>query len=207
MLAGNRPTYIPGSRSVVQRAEERKFAFTEEDIDPENAVLPEAMEWEELSGIAQSLNKAASEDDQLDGRHVQAVTLDKGGRIMVFTQKWRTAMGDVQVPQIFEPEDKDYVVRNKKDNHLHAEMLAISSYLQGHAKLPQYIGVSKPVCARCSAVLTFFKIPHYTDGDLTDSWISPWHHAKQKPPVALKGKIPKTVRKKRIFPYKEGEWE
>jgi OTT_1508-like deaminase len=218
-VAGNRPTHgvanskvpvlqrqisVPLSRSVVQRAE-RKFAFTKEDLN-EDGLLTEAMEWEDLSEIAIDLNKAASPEGLQDGRHVQAVTLEEGGHMKVFTQKWATKMGDVIIPDVFGMEDKDYVKRNKKDNHLHAEMLAISSFLQGKAKLPEFIGVSKPVCARCSVVLDYFKIAHFTDGNITDNWVSPWYHAKKNPPKALKGKIPKTVRDERVFLYKEADW-
>jgi nucleic acid/nucleotide deaminase of polymorphic system toxin len=196
------------SRSVIQRAKAaaKKFAYDDNDLDEEGA-LPQQMEWEDLSEIAREHNKAAT--GELESRHTQAVTLDKDGRMMFYTQRWLSPMGEVKVPEGFDLEDKDYVIGDcrKNDENIHAEMLAISWYLQGKAERPVHIGVSKPVCARCSVVLSYFKIAHHTDHAVTKNWTSPWRHAELYPPKALKGKIPEIVKSSRVTEYGEDDWK
>ena len=117
-------------------------------------------------------------------------------------------MEDVGSSEAVEMEDDDYVIGDQRgDENIHAEMLAISWYLQDKAKLPVGIGVSKPVCARCSAVLTYFGIAHKTDGSKTRNWVSPWRHANQYPPKKLKGKIPEIVKRGKEYPYAEKDWK
>jgi hypothetical protein len=188
------------------KAAPKKFAYDDNDLDEEGA-LPEQMEWEDLSEIAREHNKAAT--GELESRHTQAVTLDKDGRMMFYTQRWLSPMGEVKVPVGFDMEDKDYVIGDcrKNDENIHAEMLAISWYLQGKAERPVHIGVSKPVCARCSVVLSYFKIAHHTDHAVTKNWTSPWRHAELYPPKALKGKIPEIVKSSRVTEYGEDDWK
>lgn len=194
--------------AVVQRAKAapKKFAYDDNDLDEEGA-LPGQMEWEDLSDIAREHNKAAT--GELESRHTQAVALDKDGRMTFYTQRWLSPMGEVKVPEGFDLEDKDYVIGDcrKNDENIHAEMLAISWYLQGKAERPVHIGVSKPVCARCSVVLNYFKIAHHTDKSVTKNWTSPWRHAELYPPKALKGKIPEIVKSSRVTEYSEDDWK
>lgn len=200
---------INASRAVVQRAAAKaapkKFAYTDQDLDEEGSV-PGQMDWEDLSGFARDYNSAASGD--LESRHTQAVALDAKGHMMMYTQRWLSPMGEVPLPDVFDLEDKDHVIGDHwSDENIHAEMLAISWYLQGQAEKPVKIGVSKAVCARCSVVLSYFEIAHFTDGTVTKNWTSPWRHAGKAPPLALKGKIPSIVKNKKETPYKDADWK
>lgn len=198
------PIPMTRSHSVVQRAAKKAEPYTM-DLD-EEGLLPQ--ESEELCDMAKKFNMASRPDGKLESRHTQAVTLDEDMRIMMFTQRWLAPMGEVGLPDPIEMKDEDYVIGDQRDDeNIHAEMLAISWYLQGKAKLPQHMGVSKPVCARCSVVLQYFDIAHFSDGTKTKNWTSPWRHANQHPPIALKGRIPEIVRRSKEYPYKEKDWQ
>ena len=191
-----------GSRSVVQRAQQPPLPPQRQFLDAEGLLPRQA---EELEEIARRFNMAAT--GLPETRHTQAVTIDEEARIMLFTQRYLTPMADVSLPDPIELEDDDYVIGDQRvDENIHSEMLAISRYLTGHSNLPQYIGVSQEICGRCSVVLTYFRIPHFSDGHLTQNWVSPWRHANQHPPRALQGRIPEIVRKGRVYNYDAGDW-
>ncbi len=177
--------------------------ITSEYFD-EEGLLPRDAEY--LNRLAEEFNKAHT--GELETRHTQAVAVDEKHNIKLFTQRWMSSMADVALPDPIELRDEDIVIGDqaKIDENIHAEMLAISWYLQGKTGMLTQIGVSKPVCARCSVVLNYFKIPHQTDGALTKNWVSPWRHAEQYPPKALKGKIPEIVRNGKVYPYADTDW-
>jgi len=184
-----------GSRSVVQRAEYRHLNA--------EGLLPQ--DTEDLTGFAQQFNRAYT--GQPESRHTQAVTVDENDRMMMFTQRWMSQMEDVVLPDPIELKDNDIWIGDQEDDeNIHAEMLAISCYLTGDAEMPKHMGVSKPVCARCSVVLNYFRIAHYSDGSITKNWTSPWRHANQYPPLALKGRIPEIVRKGVVHDYKDSDF-
>lgn len=181
---------------VVQR-------MNDEFLD-EEGLLPETSEY--LNSVAQDFNRAYS--GQLESRHTQAVTVDQDSNMFLFTQRYMKEMGNVGLIDPLEIPDNSCVIGDQKDDeNIHAEMLAISWYLQGHAKLPVHMGISKPVCARCSVVLTHYRIAHYSDGALTKNWTSPWRHANLDPPLALKGRIPEAVKRGKIYPYDDDDWK
>ncbi len=181
--------------SVVQRAEYRHLN--------EEGLLPQ--DTEDLSGFAQQFNRAYTGEPET--RHTQAVTLDGNDRMMMFTQRWMAKMEDVVLPDPIELKDDDIWIGDQdNDENIHAEMLAISCYLTGDAERPTFMGVSKPVCARCSVVLNYFNIAHYSDGSITKNWTSPWRHANQYPPLALRGRIPEIVRKGVVHNYKHSDF-
>ncbi|HWU90891.1 MAG TPA: DUF4157 domain-containing protein, partial [Kofleriaceae bacterium] len=177
-------------------------AVTSTSFDEEGLLPGDA---EDLNSLAEQFNMAYT--GALESRHTQAITLDAKFNMKLFTQRWMSAMGGVALPEPLDLKDADIVIGDQKlDENIHAEMLAISWYLQGKAERPVQIGVSKPVCARCSVVLSYFKIPHQTDGVKTQNWTSPWRHAELYPPKALKGQIPEIVRKGKEHLYAASDW-
>jgi OTT_1508-like deaminase len=183
-----------GSRSVVQRAE-----YLDEE-----GLLPQVTE--ELNDMARQFNRAYTGNPE--SRHTQAVAMDEDDGMMMYTQRWMAKMGEVSFADPIEFKDNEIVIGDQKnDENIHAEMLAISWYLQGKAGKPAHMGVNKPVCARCSVVLNYFNVAHYSDGDITKNWTSPWRHANQHPPNALKGRIPEIVRKGVVHNYDDADWE
>lgn len=181
---------------VVQR-------MNDEFLD-EEGLLPENSEY--LNSVAEDFNRAYS--GSLESRHTQAVTVDQDSNMFLFTQRYMKEMGNVSLFDPLEiPDDSCVIGDQKDDENIHAEMLAISWYLQGKAKLPVHMGISKPVCARCSVVLTHYGIAHRSDGALTKNWTSPWRHAEKYPPLALKGRIPEAVKKGKTYPYDDSDWK
>ena len=168
----------------------------------EEGLLPQATE--ELTGFAQQFNMAYS--GQLESRHTQAVTMDENDRMVMFTQRWMSKMDDVTLPDPIELGGEDIVIGDnlKKDENIHAEMLAISWYLQGKHGKPQSMGVSQLVCARCSVVLKYFNIAlHRWPPD--ENCLSAASRQRY-PPKALQGKIPEKVKNNKEYPYDDTDW-
>lgn len=193
----------PGAR-VAATVRPRVVQRMNDEFLDEEGLLPETSEY--LNSVAQDFNRAYS--GQLESRHTQAVTVDQDSNMFLFTQRYMAEMGNVALVDPLEIPDNSCVIGDQKDDeNIHAEMLAISWYLQGHAKLPVHMGISKPVCARCSVVLTHYRIAHYSDGALTKNWTSPWRHANLYPPLALKGRIPEAVKRGKIYQYDDDDWK
>jgi hypothetical protein len=71
--------------------------------------------------------------------------------------------------------------------NIHAEMLAISEYLNGNRPhLPVRIGASRAVCAYCARVLNFLGVAIESPiGGLTANWNSPYQNAGLLTPAGL----------------------
>lgn len=140
-----------------------------------------------LDDVAYNIHNAYDWQGRAD-QCVTAVVRKSNGRYVVFAQRFMTVM-------------EEYGSRHYADHqlsfkpgggaHLHAEMYAVLHYLQ-RGKHPgqeiERIGVSKPICPLCRAVLIHLGI-RFTEGWVTAEpsthWSDPWSllPATCKPPV------------------------
>ena len=156
-----------------------------------------AMEIEDLEKISVGLNESHS--GKSDSRNVQATVVTEDDTVIVVSQREYSSFDEV-----IESAESEYNVTindrvigdGKNDEGIHAEMLAISWWLQGNIKKPKKIGVSQGICARCQAVLDHFDITSSpAGGHYTKNWVHPYRHAymaKAKVPVKLQ-KLPQKV--------------
>jgi hypothetical protein len=161
------------------------------------AIQRMSMDTDDLSSVAVSLNQSHS--GKKDSRNTQAVVVTGDNKVIVFTQREYKSFDDAieEAEESYSITIDDRVIGDnpKEDEGIHAEMLAISWWLQGNIEKPKSIGVSQGVCARCMAVLDHYKIPYKPAGGAkTQNWVHPFRHAGQVPKGALK-KIPQKVTK------------
>lgn len=119
---------------------------------------------------------------------VTAVVRKSNGRHVVFAQRFMNAMEEYGTRHYA---DHDLTFKPGGGSHLHAEMYAVLHYLL-RGKHPgreiERIGVSKPICPLCRAVLTYLGIrfsESWVTAEASSHWIDPWSllPATCKPPV------------------------
>lgn len=164
---------------VIQRM---KDASSSDEEDLPTPMSPSSLE---LYGHAEEINKARTGSPET--RNTQAIAQYPSGTNTLHTQRWYSQMEETMHSHGSLVLDEGVqVCDGKDDDNIHAEMLIISNWLKGETEKPKRIGVSKPVCKRCSAVLQYYKISHRSDNALTKNWNHPYNHAgKGKPPGAL----------------------
>lgn len=121
---------------------------------------------------------------------VTAVVHEAGGQRLVFPQRYMKAM---QTYARLHYGNLLLTFRPGGGAHLHAEMYAVQYYLllgQDPGQRIVSIGVSKPICPMCAAVLDHLGID-YTEGWITDdvsnNWINPWDQL----PATCKPAVPR----------------
>ncbi|XXY54966.1 hypothetical protein WME91_27925 [Sorangium sp. So ce269] len=157
---------------------------------------------QQLDGMAETLNLAIHGDGRLESRNVQAVVQTDDGTYIIFTQREYNAFDEaiegIESRHRIKIDDRVIGDNPRDDENIHAEMLAVSWWLQGHIRAFNRIGVSRAVCARCAAVLAHYGIQHRpTDNAMTQNWVHPYRHADLDPdgmPGALKA-LPQKVTK------------
>ncbi|MGK3988318.1 hypothetical protein WME99_35075 [Sorangium sp. So ce136] len=157
---------------------------------------------QQLDGMAETLNLAIHGDGRLESRNVQAVVQTDDGTYVIFTQReyrsFDEAIEGIEGRHRITIDDRIIGDNPREDENIHAEMLAVSWWLQGHIRAFNRIGVSRAVCARCAAVLAHYGIQHRpTDNAMTQNWVHPYRHADLDPdgmPGALKA-LPQKVTK------------
>lgn len=175
---------VPGRARVLQRAEDKP---------------PLSPGTSNLYDFALEINQART--GKPESRNTQAVVEYGGGTHTLYTQRWYSQMEDTMHSRTDIPVDTGAIVGDCKDDEgVHAEMLAISMWLQGETGKPVRMGVSKKVCGRCSEVLTHYGISHQSDGSLTQNWCHPHRHAGMTPPKKLKH-LPQKVTKGKEYPW------
>ena len=164
-----------------------------------------AMEVEDLEQVSVDLNKSHS--GKKDSRNVQATVITADGSVIVFSQREYSSFDGVieSAEATYSVTINDRVIGDTKDDEgIHAEMLAISWWLQGNIKKPAKVGVSQGICARCQAVLDYFGITSGpAGGHYTKNWVHPYRHAymaKSKVPAKLQ-KIPQKVTKGKEYSW------
>lgn len=164
---------------VIQRM---KDASSSDEDEPKTPLSPSTLE---LYDHAEEINKART--GSAETRNTQAIAQYPSGTNTLHTQRWYSQMeGTMHGHESLVLDEGVQVCDSKGDDNVHAEMLIISNWLKGETDKPKRIGVSKPVCGRCSAVLQYYKISHRTDNALTKNWNHPYNHANLgKPPGAL----------------------
>lgn len=107
-----------------------------------------------------------------------------------------------EVPDILEThgieKGIDYVTPDSDEEHIHAEMLAVSEWLKGNRDKPEMIGASREICAYCGAVLKYLGITVFSkpSSEPTQNWTNPWWLNDQPTPKELQGVIPLKYRRK-----------
>ena len=153
--------------------------------------------------MAEYINTSYS--GEAESRNTQAVALYGGKKGTLFTQREYSSFDQaiVHVEKKYGIKIDDRVIADQKDDEgIHAEMLAVSWWLQGHTKKPTFLGVSQGVCARCEAVLTILGITYEpSGGHYTANWVHPYRHAGMTP----KGKLAKLPQK--VTKNKEYGWD
>lgn len=154
------------------------------------------MKSSSLKSIAEELNSAPSGGP--DSRNTQAVVRTEDNQTIAFTQREYKAFDEaIESAEVsYGVKIDERVIADQKDDEgIHAEMLAVSWWLQGHIKKPKTIGVSQGICARCQAVLDALGITGTPKGGhYTKNWVHPYRHAGKNPPGSLKG-LPQKVTK------------
>jgi len=152
------------------------------------------MNLEDLASAASDLNKSHS--GKKDSRNTQAMVVTSDGLALVFTQREYNAFDDsIESAEVTYgvPIDERVIGDTKDDEGIHAEMLAVSWWLQGEIEKPVRIGVSQGICARCQAVLDLLDIKgEPAGGQTTRNWVHPYRHAGMTPKGKLKA-IPQKV--------------
>ncbi|WP_437306017.1 hypothetical protein [Sorangium sp. So ce388] len=170
--------------------EERDGAGDEEDEDSDEDEDDErerpTSTRQQLDGMAETLNLAIHGDGRLESRNVQAVVQTDDGTYIIFTQReykaFDEAIEDIEGRHDITIDDRVIGDNPREDENIHAEMLAVSWWLQGHIPAFNRIGVSRAVCARCAAVLDHYGIQHRpTDNAMTQNWVHPYRHADLDP--------------------------
>ncbi|WP_438006541.1 hypothetical protein WME89_49555 [Sorangium sp. So ce321] len=141
---------------------------------------------QQLDGMAETLNLAIHGDGRLESRNVQAVVQTDDGTYVIFTQReyrsFDEAIEGIEGRHRITIDDRIIGDNPREDENIHAEMLAVSWWLQGHIRAFNRIGVSRAVCARCAAVLAHYGIQHRpTDSAMTQNWVHPYRHADLDP--------------------------
>lgn len=148
-----------------------------------------------LSDIAKYINQSAT--GVADSRHTQALVRTNSADRLV-TQREYSSFDDA-ILEMEETHDiviKERIIGDTKDDEgIHAEMLAVSCWLDGETSKPTSIGISKPACWRCGKVLTALGIPYKpaTDDLETKNWVHPFRHAEASW-QAIDAKITQKVR-------------
>jgi hypothetical protein len=158
----------------------------------------------ELDDMARRLNRSIHEDGSEESRNVQAVVLTADGKYVVFTQREYNAFDDeiVALEKRYNVTIDERVIGDnpREDEGIHAEMLAVSWMLQNEIQGFNMIGVSRPPCARCAAVLDSLGIDHrVSDNAMTQNWVHPHRHADLPPPNGAMGNLPQKVTKNREY--------
>ncbi|XYH97287.1 hypothetical protein ACMHYB_57610 [Sorangium sp. So ce1128] len=141
---------------------------------------------QQLDGMAETLNLAIHGDGRLESRNVQAVVQTDDGTYVIFTQReyrsFDEAIKGIEGRHRITIDERIIGDNPRNDQNIHAEMLAVSWWLQGHIRAFNRIGVSRAVCARCAAVLAHYGIQHRpTDSAMTQNWVHPYRHADLDP--------------------------
>ncbi|MBD7923371.1 hypothetical protein [Xanthomonas bonasiae] len=108
---------------------------------------------------------------------VTAVVRKRNGRHVVFSQRFMSAMEDYALRHYA---DHGLVFKPGGGAHLHAEMYAVLHYLlrgKNPASEIERIGVSKPICPLCRAVLQYLGIAFseaWVTSDSSTHWLDPW---------------------------------
>ncbi|WP_437755234.1 hypothetical protein [Sorangium sp. So ce1389] len=141
---------------------------------------------QQLDGMAETLNLAIHGDGRLESRNVQAVVQTDDGTYVIFTQReyrsFDEAIEGIEGRHRITIDDRIIGDNPREDENIHAEMLAVSWWLQGQIGAFNRIGVSRAVCARCAAVLAHYGIQHRpTDSAMTQNWVHPYRHADLDP--------------------------
>jgi len=161
-----------------------------------------------LDKIAESLNCSITEDRSPEPRSTQAVVQTEKGEYVMFTQREYNcfddeihAMDKKYRVWISERHIGDQSSGEEADEGIHAEMLAISFWLQGRINRPTAIGVSKSICPRCWEVLKYYGVERREQmEDNTPNWVHPSRHAGQEPPEGL-SHLPQKVTKNREYDW------
>lgn len=155
---------------------------------------------QDASDMAELIN--ASYSGEAESRNTQAVALYAGKKGILFTQREYGTFDEaiVEVEKKYGVKIDDRVIADQRDDEgVHAEMLAVSWWLQGHTTKPKFLGVSQGVCARCEAVLNLLGIPYEpSGGHYTSNWVHPYRHAGMVPKGKL-AELPQKVTKKREY--------
>jgi hypothetical protein len=167
-----------------------------------SAIQRTSLGKKELSEVASLLNESHS--GKKDSRNTQAVVVTSDDKVILFTQReyssFDSAIEEAEESYQITIDDRVIGDSRKEDEGIHAEMLAISWWLQGNIKKPKSVGVSQGVCARCGAVLKYYKIPYEPEGgNKTQNWVHPHRHAGMTPPEGALQKIPQKVTKGREY--------
>jgi len=91
----------------------------------------------------------------------------------------------------------DYVSPDADEEHVHAEMLAVSEWLKGNREKPEMMGASRIVCKYCAIVLRYLGITIFSapSDQPTQNWSSPWYLNGKSNPPAIAAQIPKYRKK------------
>lgn len=129
-----------------------------------------------LDDVAHSIHNAYDWQGHGD-QCVTAVVRKRNGRHVVFSQR---SMSPMQAYARSHYADHGLVFKPSGGSHLHAEMYAVFHYLQ-RGKNPaseiERIGVSKPICPLCSAVLRYLGIgfsERWVTSAASTHWLDPW---------------------------------
>jgi hypothetical protein len=145
-------------------------------------LLRQVLSAHDASAIALRVNSAPSGNP--DSRHTQAIVRTNSAT-RLFTQREYNAFDGAitQAEQDYGVQINERVIGDnpRVDEHIHAEMLAVSTWFTGGSSKPVVIGVSQTVCARCASVLDLLGIDHApTDENAgnTRNWVHPLRHAE-----------------------------
>jgi len=169
------------------------------------AIQRSVMEIEDLEQLSVDLNESHS--GKKDSRNVQATVVTEDGNVIVFSQREYSSFDEVieSAETTYSVTINDRVIGDSKDDEgIHAEMLAVSWWLQGNIKKPKKIGVSQGICSRCQTVLDHFGITSSpAGGHKTRNWVHPYRHVgvvKSKVPVKLQS-LPQKVTKGKEYSW------
>lgn len=159
---------------------------------------PPILQRSEMSSAEMAKYINASYSGEAESRNTQAVALYGGKTGTLFTQREYRSFDSaiVEVETKYGITIDERVIGDQKDDEgVHAEMLAVSWWLQGKTEKPTFLAVSQGVCARCEAVLKALGIKYDpAGGHYTANWVHPYRHAGMEPKGAL-AKLPQKVTK------------
>src|SRR5207253_508954 len=131
-----------------------------------------------LDVLAEELNKAYNGEPM--SQNVQAIVETTAGEYVVFVQREYKQYDEVLLDIATctgKKIDQRVIGDQRDDESIHAEMLAVSWRIQRKIPGIRRIGISRPACSRCSAILRALGIPHRSDHAVTQSWVHPCRHA------------------------------
>jgi hypothetical protein len=141
-----------------------------------------------LDDIAVNLHRAYNWDGHEDECVTAVVQGKNTGQLTVFSQRFMKAMENYATAHYA---NRKISFMPGGGSHLHAEMYAVLHYLlleQNPGEHIGVIGVSKPICPLCAAVLDHLGIKYdkrWVTDSLSANWIDPWRSLPKgcKPPV------------------------